>query len=97
VAVTPDGRRAVSASGDGTLRLWHLESGEGIATFIFSCAFAPDGLTIVAGDESAEYISSGLSKPSVSDLVQADAVGCDRIARIQGSAHRLGLRSASST
>jgi WD40 repeat protein len=26
VAVTPDGRRAVSASADGTLRLWDLAS-----------------------------------------------------------------------
>jgi len=30
VAVTPDGRRAVSASADGTLRLWDLESGQTI-------------------------------------------------------------------
>ena len=27
VSVTPDGRRAVSASGDKTLRVWDLESG----------------------------------------------------------------------
>jgi WD40 repeat protein len=55
VAVTPDGRRAVSGSFDRTLRLWDLESGKEIATFtggsaIMSCAVAPDGETIVAGD-----------------------------------------------
>jgi WD40 repeat protein len=32
VAVTPDGRRAVSASWGHTLRLWDLESGETIRT-----------------------------------------------------------------
>jgi WD40 repeat protein len=55
VAVTPDGRRAVSASRDHTLRLWDLVSGKEIATFtgeslLISCAVAPDGRTIVAGD-----------------------------------------------
>ena len=39
------------------MRLWHLESGKEIATFtgdskIESCAFTPDGRTIIAGDES---------------------------------------------
>jgi WD40 repeat protein len=32
VAVTADGRSAVSASDDGTLRLWHLDSGQTIRT-----------------------------------------------------------------
>ena len=32
VAITPDGRRAVSGSEDRTLRLWDLESGKEIAT-----------------------------------------------------------------
>jgi WD40 repeat protein len=55
VAVTADGRQAVSGSEDDTLRLWDLESGKEIATFtgesqIRSCAVAPDGRTIVAGD-----------------------------------------------
>jgi WD40 repeat protein len=57
VAVTPDGRRAVSASKDKMLRLWDLESGEEIATFIGedqigSCAVAPNGRTIIGGDNS---------------------------------------------
>ena len=33
VAVTPDGRQAVSASYDNTLKLWDLETGLSIATF----------------------------------------------------------------
>jgi WD40 repeat protein len=54
VAVTADGRRAVSASFDHSLRLWDLESRKEIATFIgesdmTSCAVSPDEQTIVAG------------------------------------------------
>jgi WD40 repeat protein len=57
VAVTPDGHRAVSASRDRTLRVWDLQSVKEITTFtgedrIFSCAFAQDGRTIIAGSES---------------------------------------------
>ena len=56
VAVTPDGRRAVSVSEDRTLRLWDLESGKEIVTFtgesdMRSCAVTSDGQTIIAGDE----------------------------------------------
>jgi WD40 repeat protein len=57
VAVTLDGRRAVSASDDRTLRLWDLETGKEIAAFtgesgIGSCAVTSDGRTIVAGESS---------------------------------------------
>jgi WD40 repeat protein/serine/threonine protein kinase/DNA-directed RNA polymerase specialized sigma24 family protein len=56
LAITPDGHRAVSASYDCTLRVWDLASGELISVFsgesqMFRCAFAPDGQTIVAGDD----------------------------------------------
>jgi WD40 repeat protein len=55
VAITPDGRRAVSASRDNTLRVWDLESGKELALltadgFTTSCAVSVDGRTIVAGD-----------------------------------------------
>ncbi|MDT9178410.1 MAG: WD40 repeat domain-containing protein, partial [Limnospira sp. PMC 1238.20] len=57
VAIAPDGKRAVSASDDKTLKLWDLETGEVLATFtgegaMESCAVAPDGVTVVAGDKS---------------------------------------------
>ncbi len=59
LAVTADGRRVVSASEDGTLMLWDLEQGELMTTVrrerrFSSCAIAPDGLTVVAGDESGQ-------------------------------------------
>ena len=47
----------VSGSEDKTLRVWDLESGKELATFtgeseMHSCAVAPDGQTIIAGDRS---------------------------------------------
>jgi WD40 repeat protein len=77
VAVTPDGRRAVSASEDQTLRLWDLESAKEIAAFtgesgMRSCAFTPDGCTIVAGDESGQVhflqlVEADPTKPAPKD------------------------------
>ena len=54
VAVTPDGRRAVSASHDHTLKAWDLESGVLLATFHCdapaTCCACAGNRTIVAGD-----------------------------------------------
>jgi WD40 repeat protein len=54
VAVTPDGRRAVSASTDKTLKAWDLETGLTVAAFVCDaavrcCAFA-NQQTIIACD-----------------------------------------------
>jgi hypothetical protein len=56
VAASPDGQRAVSASGDQTLKVWDLETGACLATFTCDsaahCCAWSDALTlIVAGDE----------------------------------------------
>src|SRR4029077_5274143 len=55
VAVTPEGRRAVSASHDRTLRLWDLESGKTIRTLeshpvgFHAVAVTPEGGRAVSG------------------------------------------------
>ena len=55
VAVTPDGRHAISASDDKTLKVWELETGRELAAVrlagaLHCVAVATDGITILAGD-----------------------------------------------
>jgi len=71
--VTPDGRRVVSASWDGTLKVWDVESGACLFTQYANAAytaFIATATAIVAGDASGaiwfldvpllrEYPSSG--------------------------------------
>ena len=60
VAYTPDGRRLVTGSWDGTVKTWHPDTGEPLATHawpvgkVCSLAFSPDGLRLaVGGDKGA--------------------------------------------
>ena len=55
VAVTPDAKRVVSASGDQMLKVWDVETGEALATFICDskarcCVFSDVLQLVVAGD-----------------------------------------------
>jgi WD40 repeat protein len=57
VVLTPDGKRAVSASwGDRAIRLWDLATGKEIHRFVLEAALptglalSPDGRRVVSGD-----------------------------------------------
>ena len=59
IALTPDGKTVISGSRDDTIKIWDLVTGEEIATFtgespIKCCAVAPDGVTIVAVEQSGK-------------------------------------------
>jgi WD40 repeat protein len=66
--LTPDGKRAISASGDKTLKVWDLDTGLVIATFYcdapaLCCACGEQ--QIFAGDKSGRvYILSLQESPS---------------------------------
>jgi len=57
VSLTPDGRRAVSASEDNTLRIWDLDSGQCIRTLeghrggIYNVSLTPDGRRAVSASD----------------------------------------------
>jgi hypothetical protein len=60
VAWSPDGRRLVSASDDGTVKLWDVSTGEELLTFrgqrevaFTSVAFSPDGRRLLASQGNA--------------------------------------------
>jgi len=62
VAVSPDGRTALTGSGDRTLILWNLSTGQAIRSFtghydsVNSVAFSPDGKTALSGSDDQTLI-----------------------------------------
>jgi len=58
-ALSPDGHRAVTASGDTTARVWNMDTGEALFTLwghkkaVVSAAFSPDGKRVVTASDDA--------------------------------------------
>ena len=77
MCVTPDGKHVVSGSGDKTVRIWSLESGQlvrqldGHTDRVYSVCVTPDGKHVVSGSydktvriwsvESGEFVRFGTS------------------------------------
>jgi AAA ATPase domain/WD domain, G-beta repeat len=89
-AVTPDGRRVVSASADKTLKVWDLASGraeaalEGHAAGVSACVVTPDGRRVVSASEDKTLkvwdLASGRAEATLeghADWVSACAVTPD--------------------
>ena len=82
IVFSPDGRTALTGSGDSTVILWDIESGEIIRRFqghtagVNTVAYAPDGRTALSGSDDAT-------------LILWDVAGGDVIRRFEG--HRGGV------
>ena len=96
VAVTPDGRTAVSGSRDGTVRVWDLASGqartlEGHGGWVIAVAVTPDGRTAVSGSTDGTVrvwdLASGQARTleGHGGAVDAVAVTADGRTAVSGS------------
>ncbi len=75
VAITPDGKYAVSGSNDKTLKVWDLEQGVIVSNFIGdnsfqTCCISSDGESFVAGDSLGKMHFFSFEKSDQNDLTK---------------------------
>jgi WD40 repeat protein len=79
VTITPDGKRAISASDDKSLRLWDLESGAQLRTFeghtgsVNSVAISPNGLRAISASDDKSLRLWDLTSGSCLLLLNSEA------------------------
>ncbi len=101
VALTPDGRFAISGSWDGTLRMWNLQSGESLRTleghmdWVHAVAVTPDGARAISASSDRTLrvweLESGQSLRTLeghTDRVNAVAVTPDGARAVSASSDR---------
>jgi WD40 repeat protein len=87
VTFSPDGKRIVSGSSDGTVKVWNAENGKVILTLkghkdkVFSVAFSPDGKRIVSG---GGVFQPEMEMPVVGDVKLWDAETGKEIRSFEG-------------
>jgi WD40 repeat protein len=100
VRVSADGRLALSASDDGSARLWDLASGEPVRTFaghdgrpVTSIAISPDGQSVALGSSDGTVIITAISQ----EVLVADS--CARLTRDLTAEERTayGIKTATPT
>ncbi|TXH36711.1 MAG: hypothetical protein E6Q92_11020 [Burkholderiaceae bacterium] len=105
---SPDGRRVVTASGDGTAQLWDAVSGAALGTpmkhddWVTSAAFSPDGRRVVtASDDRTARLWDATSGAALGTPMQHDgpvhsaAFGRDgvRVLTVSTAAHQWDAQS----
>jgi WD40 repeat protein len=82
VAFSPDGKRALSGSGDRTVRLWDVETGKQLQCFpghkghVACVAFSPDARKILSGskDQSVHLSDTETGKCGYSGLAKTSSL-----------------------